>query len=274
MLWGKYDSLILDLDGVVYIGNNEVPYAIESLNAVKPYVKITAATNNASRHRSSVAAHLQALGLAIHENEVVTSSDSAADFINAHLPGIERILVIGGDGLAKTLEEKGFEVLRAGRSYEEIARVAKNCELIVEGHGTDTSWWDITAVIWALQSGKPWIATNRDMTVPLPFGTSIGNGGFVALIESFANLSPIVTGKPEKFLFETLVARLSLQSPLVIGDSFSTDISGAQNAGLDSLLVLTGVTDRAMLEASAIKPTYVADDLRVLLSPSAPQELG
>ena len=191
-----------------------------------------------------------------------------------HLPHVKRILVVGGDGLAETLQEKGYEVLRAGRSYEDVADVAGNCDVIVEGHGTDTSWWDITAAIWAVQCGKPWIATNRDMTVPLPFGTSIGNGGFVSLVESFTNVNPIVTGKPETFIFETLISRLSLQAPLVIGDSFHTDISGAQNAQLDSLLVLTGVTDRAMLEASSVKPTYVAEDLRVLLSPTAPQELG
>lgn len=274
MLWGKYDSLILDLDGVVYIGNNDVPHAITSLNAVASSITLTAATNNASRHRSLVAAHLQELGLHIDEREVVTSSDAAADYLRTHFSEARRALVVGGDGLAETLQEKGVEVLRAGRTYDDLADVARNCDVIVEGHGTDTSWWDITAVIWALQLGKPWIATNRDMTVPLPFGTSVGNGGFVSLIEGFTKINPIVTGKPEKFLFESLISRLSLRSPLVIGDSFHTDISGAQNAGLDSLLVLTGVTNRAMLEASPVRPTYVAEDLRVLLSPIAPQELG
>jgi glycerol 3-phosphatase-2 len=274
MLWDKYDSLILDLDGVVYIGSNAVPFAIESLNAVAPSVKITAATNNASRHRSAVAAHLRDLDLDIHEDYVITSSDAAAEYLCSNFPHVQRILVVGGDGLANTLQEKGLEVMRAGRSYEDVANMVETCDVIVEGHGTDTSWWDITAVIWALQVGKPWIATNRDMTVPLPFGTSIGNGGFVSLIEGFTKVNPIVTGKPEKFLFETLMSRLSLKSPLVIGDSFHTDIKGAQNAGLDSLLVLTGVSDRAMIDSNSIKPTYVAEDLRVLLNPIAPQELG
>lgn len=274
MLWGKYDSLILDLDGVVYIGNDPVSYAIDSLNAVSGLAKITALTNNASRHRSEVARHLQELGLAIGESEVVTSSDAASEYLTRHLSNVQRVLVIGGDGLARTLKEHGLEVLRASRSHDENALVAQTCDAVVEGHGTDTSWWDITTAIWALNLGKPWIATNRDMTVPLPFGTSIGNGGFVSLIESFTEITPIVTGKPEKSIFDTLIARLSLKNPLVIGDSFHTDIRGARNAGLDSLLVLTGVTDRTMLQHSEIRPTYVADDLRVLLDASLPKELG
>jgi ribonucleotide monophosphatase NagD (HAD superfamily) len=83
-----------------------------------------------------------------------------------------------------------------------------------------------------------------------------------------------VTGKPEKNLFATLIERLGLLSPLVIGDSFQTDIAGARNAGLDSLLVLTGVSNRQMLETSETLPTYVAEDLRILLQEHAPEELG
>lgn len=274
MLWEKYDSLILDLDGVIYIGDQRVPHAIESLNAVADKVRITALTNNASRHRSEVSKHLIDLGLRIHPEDVVTSSDAAADYLKAEFPDAKTVLAVGGQGLAKTLEEQGFDVVRAGRTYDEVFEQARVCDLVVEGHGTDTSWWDVTAVIWAIGLGKPWIATNRDMTVPLPYGNSIGNGGFVSLIETFTKVSPIVTGKPEKRIFDTLIGRLGLSSPLVLGDSFQTDIAGARNCNVDSLLVLTGVTTRAMAIESGLKPTYIAEDLRILLNQNSPEELG
>ncbi len=274
MLWGKYDSVILDLDGVVYIGEKAVPHAIESLNSLSGSVRITAATNNASRHRSEVASHLRALGLEISESEVVTAADAAASYLKNVLPAKSKLLVVGGNGLVQTLEEHDFTTLRAARTHEENTEIADVCDAVVEGHGTDTCWWDITTAIWAISRGKPWIATNRDLSVPLPFGTSIGNGGFVSMIENFTKIQPLVTGKPEKNLFATLIERLGLLSPLVIGDSLQTDIAGARNAGLDSLLVLTGVSNRHMLETSDILPTYVAEDLRILLQEHAPEELG
>ncbi|MFZ9308708.1 MAG: HAD-IIA family hydrolase [Candidatus Nanopelagicales bacterium] len=274
MLWEKYDSLILDLDGVIYIGDQKVPHAIESLNAIADKVRITAVTNNASRHRSEVAQHLTDLGLRIQPEDVVTSSDAAAEYVKTEFPDAKNVLAVGGDGLSKTFEEHGFHVIRAGRTYEEVFEQARMCDLIVEGHGTDTSWWDVTAVIWAIGLGKPWVATNRDLTVPLPNGNSIGNGGFISLIETFTNVSPVTTGKPERRIFDTLIDRLGLSSPLVVGDSFQTDIAGAHNCKIDSLLVLTGVTTRTMVNESALKPTYIAEDLRILLNQKPPEELG
>jgi HAD superfamily hydrolase (TIGR01450 family) len=274
MLWGRYDSLILDLDGVVYIGQEAVEHAIESLNAISDSVRITAATNNASRHHSEVAEHLRHLGLRISDGAVITSADAGASYLSNLDLSSDRILVVGGEGLARTVSEQGFEVLRATKSHAENNEIAHECAAIIQGHGTDTSWWDITTALWAVKAGKPWIATNRDMSVPLPYGTSIGNGGFVSLLEGFSGVTPVVTGKPELHLFQTLINRLNLHSPIVIGDSFQTDIQGAHNASLDSLLVLTGVSTMKTLSAERLKPTYIAHDLRALLEQNPPRELG
>ena len=74
----------------------------------------------------------------------------AAEYVKTEFPDVKNVLAVGGDGWSKTFEEHGFHVIRAGRTYEEVFEQARMCDLIVEGHGTDTSWWDVTAVIWAI----------------------------------------------------------------------------------------------------------------------------
>ncbi len=272
MLWGKYDALILDLDGVVYIGDIAVLNAIESLNAVAGQVKISAATNNASRTPAQVGEHLRSLGLEISNEDVITSAQAGARLLASSVPPNSQVLVVGGIGVEVAVKEFGLHPIRATKNHDANGIIAHEVEGVIQGHGVDTSWWDLNTSALAIANGKTWIATNRDSTVPTPYGLGPGNGAFIQLLENLTSVEPKVAGKPEPTLFAETVQRLGAKNALVIGDRIDTDIQGAVNCGLDSLLVLTGVHKVAdVFKSPRNKPTYVAEDLKCLLMPEPPQ---
>ena len=272
MLWGTYDTVILDLDGVVYIGEHAVPHAIESLQAISDNVHLCAATNNASRTSITVSEHLQSLGLNIPEEDVITSAQAGAQLMMSLVAPGSRILAVGGDGVEAALVDCGFRVLRATQDDVANHTIAQEVSGVMQGHGRSTSWWDLTAAMWAISRGAQWVATNRDLTVPTPYGLGPGNGSLVSAIEAVVGISPHVAGKPSPTLFTETVSRLGAKRALVIGDRLDTDIDGALAAGLDSLLVLTGVHGRSdvLARKPENRPTYVAEDLRCLLAPEPP----
>jgi ribonucleotide monophosphatase NagD (HAD superfamily) len=110
------------------------------------------------------------------------------------------------------------------------------------------------------------------LTVPTPYGLGPGNGSLVAALESVTGACPKVAGKPQSTLFLQTAARVGSQRALVIGDRLDTDIDGAIAAGMDSLLVLTGVHQMrdVMERPDHLRPTFIAQDLRCLLAESAP----
>ena len=272
MLWDKYDSVILDLDGVVYIGDHGVEHAVSSLNSLQSDVAVTAATNNASRTSQTVAKHLRELGLHIEDEDVVTSAQAGAQLLSRLIPADSRVLAVGGDGVAQALIDVGLHPLRATRDHASNHTIALVVSGVMQGHGFDTSWWDLSTASWAIARDAHWIATNRDLTVPTPFGLGPGNGSLVGALEQVTGSSPLVAGKPEPTLFTETKIRKNLSNPLVIGDRLDTDIDGAIAAGMDSLLVLTGIhqIDDVMKRPKESWPTYIATDLRQLLDELPP----
>ena len=252
-----HDALLLDLDGVVYVGPHAVDHAPEALGAaVAAGVRLAYITNNASRPPSAVAEHLSALGVPAVVEDVVTSAQAAARYLATTVPAGSPVLLVGGAGLRLALEEVG---LRA------VDRLADDPVAVVQGFSPDLGWAQLAEATHAVRSGLPWTASNLDATVPTPGGPAPGNGLLVDLVARAAGRRPdAVCGKPERPLFDEAVARLGATSALVVGDRLDTDLQGARTAGLPGLLVLTGVTGVAELLAAAPheRPTQVAHDLR------------
>jgi hypothetical protein len=118
-----------------------------------------------------------------------------------------------------------------------------------------------------IRDGLPWVASNTDRTIPTAFGVAPGHGVQVEMLSRFAGVDPQVAGKPERPLLDETVRRVGGRRPLMVGDRLDTDIEGARRAGMDSLLVLTGVTGLPELVTATApeRPTYVAPDLAGLL---------
>jgi glycerol 3-phosphatase-2 len=249
-----YDCLFVDLDGVVYRGPGAVLHAVDALTGFDG--RVVFVTNNASRTPAAVAGHLRGLGLAADESDIVTSAQAAAAHLATLVPPGSAVLVTGGAGLREAVAEQG---LVAASGADEAAAV-------IQGYSPDLGWRDLAEAAYALTRDIPWVASNTDLTVPTARGIAPGNGTLVAAVASATGRTPVVTGKPHRPIMDLARARARAERPLVVGDRLDTDIAAATAAGMDSLLVLTGVTVWQDLLAAPPEhlPTMVAPDLRFL----------
>lgn len=257
----RYEALLLDLDGTLYRGPVVIEGGPAALAAGRQ--RLVYVTNNAGRAAAAVAAHLVELGYPAEEPDVVTSAQAAGRLLAERLePGAE-VLVVGTDDLAAEVKAAGLQPVRhAG------AAVAA----VVQGHSPQTAWPDLAEASYALRAGAVWIAANTDRTLPNERGLAPGNGAMVAALRAASDRAPEVAGKPYPPLLEDALERAGTRAALVVGDRLDTDIDGAENVGIDSLLVLTGVSTVAELAALPPErlPTYIADSLDALNHPPIP----
>ncbi len=131
------------------------------------------------------------------------------------------------------------------------------------GYGPEVLWGQIMRAAVRIRDGLWWVASNTDLTFPTSFGVAPGHGVLVETLRRFTGVEPEVAGKPSRPLLDETVRRCGGERPLMVGDRLDTDIEGAHVAGVDSLLVLTGVTGLAELVAATpeLRPTYVSADL-------------
>ncbi len=259
-----YDGLLLDLDGVVYVGADAIPGAVEAIGAAQQAGQAVGyLTNNASRPAAAVARHLRDLGLHLADDAVVTSAQIAADLVAARFGRGATVLAVGGPGVVVSLEAAGLVVV--GSADDAPAAV-------VQGYGADVSWRDLAEAAFAVQGGAHWVATNTDLTIPQPRGIAPGNGSLVAAVRQAVGVDPEVAGKPQAVAFTAAAARLGSSRPLVVGDRLDTDIEGGNAAGFDTLMVLTGVHgfDDLLAAPPQRRPNVIADDLSCLAADIKP----
>ena len=259
-LCDAHDVVFFDLDGVIYIGPHAVTHAPEVLSELRSRgIGCCFVTNNASRTPAQVAEHLTELGIPASASEVVTGSQAGAGLMSSFVEPGSKVLAIGGPGVAEALAERGF--LPVFSNDDEPTAV-------MQGFGPQLSWSDLAEAAFALRRQIPWVATNMDSTFPTPRGLAPGNGSLVmALVHATGRRPDAVAGKPERSLFDEAVLRTGSTRGLMVGDRLDTDIAGGNRAGMQTLLVFTGVCT-AEEAGSALGdeiPSYVGDDLRSLL---------
>ncbi|WP_279328172.1 HAD hydrolase-like protein [Streptomyces sp. OS603R] len=263
-----YDTALLDLDGVVYAGGNAIEHAVPSLAVARDGgMRLAYVTNNALRTPDAVAVHLTELGIPAEAGDVITSAQAVARLIADQVPQGSRVLVVGGEGLRVALRERGLEPVESADD-EPVA--------VVQGYGgPELAWGRFAEASYAVARGLPWFASNTDLTIPSGRGIAPGNGAAVEVVRIATGAEPQVAGKPLPPMHRETILRTGAERPLVVGDRLDTDIEGAFNGGVDSLLVLTGVTDGAQLLAAPPqhRPTYVDADLRGLLT-GQPEVVG
>jgi glycerol-1-phosphatase len=258
-----YDLVVFDLDGVVYLIDRPIPGAAEAVERLRSGdVAVAYATNNASRRAADVAALLTGMGVPAKADEVLTSAGAAATLLAQRLAPGSPVLVVGADALRDEVRDAGLTPVETAEDKPAA---------VVQGYGPDVGWRVLAEAALAVRAGATWVATNTDRTLPSPRGPLPGNGSLVAVLRTALNRDPdIIVGKPEPALFTTAATLSGAQRPLTVGDRLDTDIEGANKAGADSLLVLTGVSGPADLLAAEPerRPTFVAADLAGLFVPS------
>ncbi|MET9236983.1 HAD hydrolase-like protein [Streptomyces cellulosae] len=256
-----YDTALLDLDGVVYAGGEAIDHAVPSLAAARDGgMRLAYVTNNALRTPDAVAAHLTELGIPAEAGDVITSAQAVARLIADQVPQGSRVLVVGGEGLRVALRERGLVPVESADD---------DPAAVVQGYGgPELPWGRFAEASYAVARGVPWFASNTDLTIPSGRGIAPGNGAAVEVVRIATGAEPQVAGKPLPPMHRETILRTGAERPLVVGDRLDTDIEGAFNGGVDSLLVLTGVTDGAQMLAAPPhhRPTYVDADLRGLLT--------
>jgi glycerol 3-phosphatase-2 len=256
-----YDLAMFDLDGVVYVGDRAVPGAADHLAALRSdRLHVAFVTNNASRSPAAVAQKLRDLGVEAAPGDVVTSAQAAAHVLLERFGADARVAVLGAGGLREALAEVGL-----------AATVVDDPEAqaLVSGFGPDVVWREVMQAAVRIRGGLPWVASNADLTFPSDLGLAPGHGALVELLSRFAGVEPTVAGKPRRPLLDETVRRVGGERPLMVGDRLDTDIEGAHAAGVDSLLVLTGVSGLAEVVSAPAhhRPTYLSPDLGGLLQP-------
>lgn len=262
-----YDVLLIDLDGTVYHGREPVAGAVTAVDAAhRAGVAVRFVTNNASKAPEQVARHLRDIGVPAEPDEVATSAQAGARLLATLVSPGSPVLVVGTDSLMAELEAVDLRPTRIGG---DVAAV-------IQGHSPGTAWADLAEACLAIRAGAVWVACNVDPTLPTERGQLPGNGSMVAALRTATGATPAVAGKPEPLLFAEAVRAAGAQRPLVVGDRLDTDIAGAEAAGYDALLVLSGVTtaDDLITAVPGHRPRYLGWDLSAVTDPVALLEVG
>lgn len=251
--------VIFDLDGVLFRGSKPTPWAAEAVARLRQDGgQVAFLTNNSSRHRRDVAAHLCALGIEADEGEVMTSGMAAALHIRENWPG-RAAYVIGERGLTAELTEQGITVVER----------AADAGLVVVGWDRGLTFDKLVQAHQAIVTGAVFVATNRDSSYPLSDGrTCPGAGALVASLVTSTGLEPECVGKPDPGGMRMIAERWGVGPDQVaaVGDRLETDIAAARAFGARSILVLTGIASRADGESAphSMAPDVIIDDLSAL----------
>lgn len=253
----RYDGLLVDLDGVVYRGDRAVPGAAEALTAVRQRgTPIVFLTNNSARTPDQVVGKLAGVGVDASPNEVLTSGQATAAWLQREDAVGSRAFVIGERGVREALQEAGLELVDDG---DEPA------DLVVVGWDRSVDYDKLRTATLLLGRGARLVATNADRTYPAPDGLWPGAGSILAAVTTASGATPVVVGKPGRPMFEAAAARVGANNPLVVGDRLDTDIAGAAGMGWDSLFVWSGAHQPKDLPWADHLPTYAAAGLGLLL---------
>lgn len=256
-----YDSVLADLDGVIYEGGKAIEHAVVSINKLAEQgIKVGFVTNNSSRKPETIAAQIADYGIAVSPDDVVSSGQTGVELLSTLVPAGSKVLVVGGEGLRTYTEAGGFVLVNDS---------TEKPDAVIQGFAPDVSWKHLSEAAYSIQNGAKWVATNQDWTIPQERGLAPGNGTLVSAVHTAVGQLPLVAGKPEVAIFQTAIKRFGVKRPLFVGDRIDTDILGANRAGIDSALVLTGVSDAKELLSSPkdSHPTFILGDLRELFIP-------
>jgi NagD protein len=251
------DCWLTDMDGVLVHENQAVPGARELIDSwTRQGKRFLVLTNNSIFTPRDLAARLKASGLSVPEESLWTSALATADFLHAQIPG-GSAFVIGEAGITTALHEAGFIMTETDPDF------------VVLGETRTYSFEAITRAIRLIDRGARFIATNPDATGPSPEGPLPATGAVAALITRATGKEPYVVGKPNPMMFRSAMNRIGAHSEntAMIGDRMDTDIQAGIEAGLHTILVLTGISTRSSIERYPFRPDEVLDSVADLSAP-------
>lgn len=295
----SFELIIFDLDGVIYRGDEVLPYASEILNFLrKSNLKIRFLTNNSTKTRKFYCEKLLKMGIYAEENEIISSSYIAAVYLSKNVSFHSKIAVIGENGLLSELREilgncnrfynivtlNGLESSKLKRptrvdtpnsKLELPSPISKGAipydkmDFLIVGMDRNFNYQKLKYAHQFITAGAKFIATNKDSTFPAANGEILpGGGALISAIETSTKTKATVIGKPSSLSVKIILqdTKVSKDKTLLLGDRYETDIVAGKRAGVKTCLVLTGVTKMDEVEklTSKQKPDYIIENLRKL----------
>jgi NagD protein len=249
------ESWLMDMDGVLVHEAEALPGAVEFLAALRerelPFLLLT---NNSIYTRRDLAARLRTSGLDVPEEAIWNSASATARFLETQRPD-GTAFVVGESGLSTSLYQAGYTLTDSNPDY------------VILGETRTYSFERITQAIRLIGEGARFIATNPDPTGPSPAGPLPATGSVAALITKATGVEPYFVGKPNPLMMRTALNRLEAHSETtaMIGDRMDTDIVSGLEAGMETILVLSGVTTRAETERFPYRPSRIVDSVADLI---------
>ena len=249
------------MDGVVWKADAPIGDLAATFQRIRERgLKFAFATNNSTKTSEQYVARLKEFGVDAEPWQVVTSSQGAAHAKSQKFPPGTKVFMIGEDGIAMALKERGFEIL----SVENAAQA----EAVVMGMDRAINFQKLCEATLLVRRGIPFYATNPDKTFPTPRGEIPGAGAWYSVVTTATDVQPTVAGKPFPFMIELSLEKLGTQKEdtLVVGDRLETDIAAGQAVGCPTALVLSGVATREEADLWRPKIDIVVSDLTTLVN--------
>ena len=250
----RYDGYIFDLDGTIYLGDRLIPGARDTVARLRNHgCRTVFLSNKPLKPRSSYAEKLTRLGIETQPEDVINSTQALIRYMREHHPGA-RLFVIGEQALLDEIRGEGFV----------LTSVVDEIDVVIAAFDRTLDYAKLNTAYQALVRGAHFLATNADKACPVEGGAIPDCAGVIAFLEATTDRKvEIIAGKPSRHILGAALARLGVpvERCLMVGDRLATDMIMGHRAGMDTALVLTGVTTREMLAQGKQRPTYVLESV-------------
>jgi len=256
-------KLILDMDGVLWRGETplgDLPRFFATLGDLG--LGYMLATNNATKTQEQYVQKLARFGTDIPAGRILTSAETTGAYLARHYPPGTRVYVVGEKGLRHALRSRQFSLLE----MDGYVSADTTTDLVVVGFTRETHYPELANAAVLINRGARFIGTNPDKTIPHELGFLPGAGSYLAFFEAATGREPTIIGKPNRFVFEEALRRLDArpEETAMVGDRIETDILGAGKVGLQTILLMSGVTDEERLATSEVRPDVVLANISAL----------
>lgn len=254
-----YQNYLMDMDGVLVRGRTAIPGAPEFINTLNDLgLEYLVLTNNPMYTPRDLAHRLRTAGLNVPEERIFTSAIATARFVQAQQPH-GKAFVIGESGLTNAIHRIGYVITDHDPDY------------VILGETHSYSITHITQAIRLILAGARFVATNPDPSGPSEEGIVPACGAMAALIEAASGVAPFFVGKPNPLMMRSALNYLGVHSEdtVMIGDRMDTDIIAGVNSGMETILVLTGVTHAEDVSRYPYRPNAVVESIAHVTLPGA-----
>ncbi len=259
--------LILDMDGVLWRGDTPVPGLADFFTLMNQLeMGVMLATNNATKTVADYVARLAGFGVPVSAAHIITSATATASYLQTRYAPATPLYVVGEPGLRQILRDHGFTIANQDNGSALADEMTTAPAAVVAGLDRSLTYQRLAAAALHIRRGAAFFGTNPDVSLPHELGELPGAGAILAALQATTGVEPTIIGKPGPIMFQEALRRLGAapSAAAMVGDRLETDVVGGKNAGISTILLLSGVTQPADLRHSPIQPDFVFDDINAL----------